>query len=209
MFFIRIMNDMKMKKKLAITFISVAVLPLLLSGLFLTGKLRELVIKDAFTQVSSNVERVRKRTEELIKVPLDISNRLMNDNMMKRVAGQKYDSYVEVIQAYREYTDIRDYLQLYKEISGIRVYAENKGALNNWEFIQPDESITTRDWYKAAIEQKGLVGWNLIEDERKAAVKRGLRRKCCGINTISRLPVLSHERRIVTPTQKISCRRYL
>lgn len=169
MFFIRIMNDMKMKKKLAITFISVAVLPLLLSGLFLTGKLRELVIRDAFTQVSNNVERVRKRTEELIKVPLDISNRLMNDSMMKRVAGQKYDSYVEVIQAYREYTDIRDYLQLYKEISGIRVYAENKGALNNWEFIQPDESITTRDWYKAAIEQKGLVGWNLIEDERKAA----------------------------------------
>ncbi|WP_152399630.1 hypothetical protein [Paenibacillus cellulositrophicus] len=58
MFFIRMMNDMKIRKKLAVTFISVAVLPLLLCGLFLTGKLREIVIENAFVQVSTNVERV-------------------------------------------------------------------------------------------------------------------------------------------------------
>ncbi|MNH84380.1 hypothetical protein D3C87_1016020 [compost metagenome] len=86
MFFIRMMNDMKMKKKLAFTFISVAVLPLLLCGLFLIGKLREIVIKDAFNQVSTNVGRVQKRTEELINVPLDISYRLTNDNRMKRAS---------------------------------------------------------------------------------------------------------------------------
>lgn len=132
MLFIRMMNDMKMKKKLAITFISAAVLPLLLSGLLLTGKLRETVINDAFMQVTNNVERVRKRTEELIKVPLDISYRLTVDNRMMRVATQNYESYVEVIKAYRGYTDIRDYIQ----------------------------------WYKEAIDQKGLAGWNLIKDER-------------------------------------------
>lgn len=164
--FIRMMNDMKMKKKLALTFISAAVLPLVLSSLFLTGKLREIVINDASSQVSDNVERVRKRTEELIKVPLDISYRLTIDNRMKRVAAKKYESYTEVIQAYREYTDIRDYIQLYKEISGIRVYVVNPEALNNWEFIQPDTTITAEAWYKEAIDQKGLAGWNLIKDER-------------------------------------------
>ncbi|MBY9080698.1 sensor histidine kinase [Paenibacillus sp. HN-1] len=166
MFFIRMMNDMKMKKKLAITFISAAVLPLLLSGLLLTGKLREIVIDDAFSQVTNNVERVRKRTEELIKVPLDISYRLTVDNRMMRVATQQYESYGEVIQAYRGYTDIRDYNQWYKEIAGIRVYAVNPTALNNWEFIQPDDTITAESWYKEAIAQKGLAGWNLIKDER-------------------------------------------
>lgn len=169
MFFIRFMNDMNMKKKLAITFISAAVLPLLLCGLFLTGKLREIAVNNAFAQASNNVERVRKRTEELVKVPLDISNRLMNDNRMKKAAGQKYDSYVDVIRTYREYTDIRDYLQLYKEISGIRVYAVNPGALNNWEFIQPDASVMAQDWYREALDQKGMAGWNFIRDERKDA----------------------------------------
>ncbi|CAM3555916.1 sensor histidine kinase [Paenibacillus lupini] len=169
MFFIRVMNDMKMKKKLAITFISVAVLPLLLCGIFLTGKLKEIVIKDTSMQVSANVERVQKRTEELIRVPLDISYRLTNDNRMKKVASQQYDSYVEVIKTYQEYTDIRDYLQLYKEISGIRVYVTNPGALNNWEFIQPDETTANQFWYQEAIAEKGLAGWNLITDERKGA----------------------------------------
>ncbi|WP_145949796.1 hypothetical protein [Paenibacillus sp. Y412MC10] len=63
MFFIRMMNDMKIRKKLAVTFISVAVLPLLLCGLFLTGKLREIVIENAFVQVSTNVERVPEETK--------------------------------------------------------------------------------------------------------------------------------------------------
>lgn len=169
MFFVRMMNDMKMKRKLAFTFISAAVLPLLLSGLFLTGKLREFVINDAFMQVSDNVERVRKRTEELIKVPLDISYRLTVDNRMKRVASREYADYAEVIQAYREYTDIRDYIQLYKEISGIRVYAVNPSALNNWEFIQPDQTLMEEAWYKEAIDQKGLAGWNFIKDERNGS----------------------------------------
>lgn len=166
MFLIRIMNDMKMKKKLAITFISAAVLPMLVSGLFLTGKLKEIVIKDAFSQASNNVERVQKRTEELIKVPLDISYRLTNDNQMKEVASQKYDSYLEVVQSYRAYTDIRQYLQLYKEISGIRVYTINPTALSNWEFMQPDDKTLSEDWYKEAIAKKGLVGWNFIKDQR-------------------------------------------
>ncbi|MBJ9992084.1 hypothetical protein IAE55_25630 [Paenibacillus sp. S28] len=54
---------MKIRKKLAVTFISVAVLPLLLCGLFLTGKLREIVIENAFVQVSTNVERVSEETK--------------------------------------------------------------------------------------------------------------------------------------------------
>ncbi|MBD3922294.1 sensor histidine kinase [Paenibacillus sp. PR3] len=170
MFVIRMMNDMKMKKKLALVFISAAIIPLLICGLFLIEKLREIVINDAFSQASANVERVQKRTEELINVPLDISYRLMTDNRMKKVASQQYDSYVDVIKTYREYTDIRDYLQLYnKEISGIRVYVSNPGALNNWEFIQPSTKITSSVWYQEAVAQKGLVGWNLILDERYGA----------------------------------------
>lgn len=167
---------MKIRKKLAVTFISTAVLPLLLCGLFLTARLREVVVESAFVQVSDNVERVQKRTEELIKVPLDISNRLMNDNQLKKTAGQTYSSYTEVIQAYHNYTNIREYLQLHPEISGIRIYATNPGALNNWEFMQPDAAITTQPWYQEALARKGLVGWNRIPDERKEADELSLAR---------------------------------
>lgn len=182
MFVIRLLNDMKIKKKLAVTFISVAVIPLLLCGLFLTAKLRQVVVEDAFEQVSANVERVRKRTEELLNVPADISNRLINDKRMKKAAGQQYDNAVEVIEAYRGYTDIRDYLQMYKEISSIRVYVDNPSILENWEFMQANPEISSQKWYREALEEKGLIGWNQIEDGQSRSES---------LNLIRSFPLLS------------------
>lgn len=164
--FIRLLNNIKLRRKLSLTFITVAVVPLLISGIFLTGKLREIMIADAFQQATDNVDRVRKRTEEVIKVPLDISYQLSNDSRMKAVASRRYDSYIEVIQTYRQYSDIRDYVRLYKEIKAIRLYTPNPTMLNNWEFMQPDAQIEQTEWYKMALSKKGLAGWGYIEDER-------------------------------------------
>lgn len=159
------------------TFITVAVVPLLISGIFLTGKLREIMIADAFKQATDNVERVRKRTEEVIKVPLDISYQLSNDSRMKSVASRNYDSYFEVIQTYRQYSDIRDYIRLYKEVKGIRLYTPNPTMLNNWEFMQPDDQTEQAEWYKTALSKKGLAGWGYIKDERDQTKYLSLVRK--------------------------------
>lgn len=175
--FIRILNDMKLRKKLSLTFIAVAVVPLLVSGIYLTGKLRQIMIMDAFEQAAQNVDRVRKRTEELIKVPLDISYQLSNDSRMKAVVSRRYDSYIEVIQTYRQYSDIRDYMRLYKEVKAIRLYTPNPTMLNNWEFMQPDASTERADWYQIALSKKGLAGWGYIQDERDQKYYLSLVRK--------------------------------
>lgn len=175
--FIRLLNDIKLRRKLSLTFITVAVVPLLISGIFLTGKLREIMIADAFNQATDNVERVRKRTEEVIKVPLDISYQLSNDSRMKSVVSRSYDSYIEVIQTYRQYSDIRDYIRLYKEVKAIRLYTPNPTMLNNWEFMQPDDQTEQSDWYKMALSKKGLAGWGYIEDERDQTKYLSLVRK--------------------------------
>lgn len=163
---IQIINDIRLKRKLSLIFITVAVLPLLISGIYLTNKLREVMVSNAFEQASDNVERVQKRTAEVINVALDISYQLSNDNRMKSIASRSYDSYNEVIQTYRQYTDIRDYVRLYKEIKAIRLYASNPTMLNNWEFMQPDEQTTKEAWYVSALNKKGLAGWGYIQDER-------------------------------------------
>lgn len=40
-----------------------------------------------------------------------------------------------MVEAYRDYPDMREYLRLYKEISNIRLYTDNATLLNNWELI--------------------------------------------------------------------------
>lgn len=164
--FIRILNDIRLKSKLSLIFITVAVLPLLISGIYLTSKLKEVMILNAAEQAANDVERVQKRTEEVINAALDISYQLSNDNQMKSIASRNYESYNEVIQSYRQYTGIRDYMRLYKEIKSIRLYTANPTMLNNWEFMQPDDRTQQSDWYRSALSQKGLAGWGYIEDER-------------------------------------------
>ncbi|WP_435924742.1 sensor histidine kinase [Paenibacillus sp. DYY-L-2] len=174
---VKMLNDMKLRRKLSLTFITVAVVPLLVSGIYLTGKLREIMVMDAFEQAADNVDRVRKRTEEVINVPLDISYQLSNDSRMKSVASRNYGSYIEVIQTYRQYSDIRDYIRLYKEVKAIRLYTPNPTMMNNWEFMQPDDLTEQAEWYKTALSKKGLAGWGFIQDERDQAYYLSLVRK--------------------------------
>ncbi|GIP60814.1 hypothetical protein J15TS10_46280 [Paenibacillus woosongensis] len=161
-----ILNDIKLRNKLSLIFIAAAVIPMLISGVILTVQLREILIAGAFQQAVSNVERVRQRTEEVIKVPLDISYRLSNDSRLRTVVNREYGSNYEVVHAYKQYTDLRNYVHMYKEIQGIRLYTPNSTMLNNWDFMQPDEAIQNQPWYKQALEQRGLVGWSFMEDER-------------------------------------------
>jgi two-component system, sensor histidine kinase YesM len=44
---------------------------------------------------------------------------------------------------------------------------DNPTLLNNWEFLQPDESILQADWYQQALNSlNGTVGWFYLQDER-------------------------------------------
>ncbi|KWX76111.1 sensor histidine kinase [Paenibacillus jilunlii] len=164
--FVKLMNDIKIRNKLLLAFLGVTLLPVLLVGGYLTFEMRTMAFDNALEQASTNVDRVRKRTEEVIGVSQDISYRLNNDTRLKRLAVRKYESVYEVVKAYQDYTDVREYLRLYTEISNIRLYTDNASLLNNWELINPSPAIKESEWYQRAQRYEGMVGWEYIEDER-------------------------------------------
>ncbi len=164
--FVKLMNDIKIRNKLLLAFLGVTLLPVLLVGGYLTFEMRTMAFDNALEQASINVDRVRKRTEEVIGVSQDISYRLNNDTRLKRLAVRKYESIYEVVKAYQEYTDVREYLRLYTEISNIRLYTDNSSLLNNWELINPSPAIKESEWYQRAQRYEGMIGWEYIEDER-------------------------------------------
>ena len=165
-FFIQVMNDMKIRNKLILAFVVVVFVPVAIVGVFLTGELRRFAFDNALEQAYQNVERVKKRTLEVINVADDLSYRLSYDERLKSLANQQYESVYEVVRAYRDYPDLRQALLMYKEISNIRFYSENKTMLNNWEFIFPDQDTKQSEWFKAAEKNIGLIRWEYIIDER-------------------------------------------
>lgn len=163
---VTLLNDIKIRNKLLLSFLLAALLPVLLVGGYLTIEMKQMAFHNAMEQASTNVDRIKKRTEEVIRVSLDISYRLSNDARLKKLANRQYESVYDVVEAYRDYPDMREYLRLYKEISNIRLYTDNATLLNNWELINATDDIKASDWYQHALKHDGLVSWRYIEDER-------------------------------------------
>ncbi|WP_306766070.1 hypothetical protein [Paenibacillus sp. IHB B 3415] len=77
---ITLMNNLKLRTKLFLSFGCVVLIPVLIVGVFLTSELRNMALDNALEQITANVDRVKKRTGEMLNVPLDIAYRLSNDS---------------------------------------------------------------------------------------------------------------------------------
>ncbi len=161
------LNDVQLRNKLILSFVVVVFVPVMFVGLILTNELKKMALEDALEQTATNVERVRRLTLEKLRVPMDISNRLLFDNRLKMVAGRRYQSVYEVVKAYYDYPDLRNYVNYNEEVASIRFYTNNPTLLNNWEFFPVTDDIRRSGWYHSAVRARGVVGWYYIEDETK------------------------------------------
>lgn len=157
---------MKIRNKLIVSFIAVVLVPTLIVGVYLTEELRKMALRGAAEQIDTNMERVKKRTLDLLNVSYDISYRLSNDTRLGQLANGSYDSTYSVVNAYRDYPDFKEYVNLYREITSVRLYVENPTLIDNWEIIPTDEETKKADWYQWAKKSDGLIRWSYIKDSR-------------------------------------------
>ncbi|WP_088104040.1 cache domain-containing sensor histidine kinase [Halalkalibacter urbisdiaboli] len=160
-------NDMKIRSKLIISFIVVVIVPVMIVGVFLTNQLREMALNNAIEQITIDMDRVKKRTAEVLIPPIYVSNHALLDQRLKDLVNTAYQSTYEVVHAYNHYSDFRNHIRYYPEISNIRFYYNNPTMLNNWTFIPISDEVAQTSWYKRASDGKGLIGWYYTEDEMR------------------------------------------
>lgn len=156
-----------MRDKLILMLIVSVFIPIMIVGVFLTYELRENAILDAVDQSITNVERVKKRTAEVLKVPIYISDGLQFDQQLSTLANTEFKSTYEVVNAYRNYDKFSYYLQYYPEIEKIRFYMDNPTLIDNWDFIPVDSETKKRQWYHEAEKEAGYIRWFYAQDETK------------------------------------------
>lgn len=158
------MNNIKLRNKLFISFVFVVFIPVITVGTYLTNELRQLALDDTVQQVNINMERVRKRTIEVLKVPYYVSNNLQLDQDLERIVNTEYQSIHHVVESYRSYNVFYNYTRTYDEIYNIRFYMDNPTLLNNW-YIMPSDEVENLNWYKDAVNGKVVANWLYIKDE--------------------------------------------
>ncbi|WP_055107317.1 sensor histidine kinase [Paenibacillus ihumii] len=160
---VRLLNDLKLKHKLLITYIVVVMLPVLIVGGAVTGHFRQQAMERAIEQTTNDVKKIKTQLENMLRVPTDLSNTFMFDKTLERMATTQYPSVFELTKAYLSYDDFKEYVQLYRGISAIRFYYDNPTLINNLELIPLEEATRSALWYQRAMETKS-IGWFYVAD---------------------------------------------
>lgn len=163
---VRLINNLKLKHKLLITYIAVVMLPVLIAGGVVTSYFRQQAMDRAIDQATNDVQKIKSQMATMLRVPTDISNTFMFNKKLENTVTMQYPSVLELTKAYLAYDDFKDYVELYREISAIRFYYDNSTLINNMEFIPLDEATRSSGWYQRAMETKS-IGWFYIPDDEE------------------------------------------
>lgn len=89
-------KDISIRKKLIFSYVLVVFLPVLLVGLTLTKSMRQLALDWALHEATANVDRVKKRITDVMRISIVISNKFFIDRSLEAILERQYPSTWEV-----------------------------------------------------------------------------------------------------------------
>lgn len=164
-------NNLKLKHKLIVSYLVVVMIPVMIVGSVVVNYFRQEAMDRAIGQATNNVEKIKTRLGNMLRIPMDVSDTLMLDKELERMVTTRYDSVLELTKAYLDYDGFKQYTRVYREISGVRFYYNNPTLINNLELVPVDELISESEWYKEAQKTKN-IRWVYINDPEVIPVNK-------------------------------------
>lgn len=158
-------KDMKIRKKLIISYVIVVLMPISIVGIYLTSGMRNMVIDKTISEVNVNIDRIQDRLSEVIKIANDVSDRIYFNEKLRDIVSTQYKSVEDVVNVYTNNAVFDEYMRYYKEIKSIRFYVYNETMLDDSQYIKVTDDIKKTDWYKNAVERNGGIIWAYKYDE--------------------------------------------
>jgi two-component system sensor histidine kinase YesM len=170
-FFLRKTNNIQIKHKLIYSYIIVVMIPVLIIGAVVIGYFRQMALDSAISQMSNNVDKVRVQMMNMLRVPIDISNKLYLDENLQSIVNNRYNNNMEIFRAYQGYKEFETLRDLYTEISSVQFYHHNTTMSDNMDFTRINQEISKTQWYKTAVSNNG-ISWFFLEDINTTSVKK-------------------------------------
>ena len=78
-------NNMKIKNKLMITYLTVVIATVSIVGIYLTNRITDVLTNNAITQAENNAETMKYRFEEVIKLTTRVSEMVYSDEKLHEI----------------------------------------------------------------------------------------------------------------------------
>lgn len=157
----RFFANIRLRERMFLFYLIGGVLPMLLADVYMYTSVRSIMIGQEAEAVKDELSRMADSIGESITVIEDISKRLYFDESIEHIAFTRYESYEEILEDYRSYDTIANYLRYYyQEIAGITVYTYNPTLSNNEYFVYADAEVKKDAGYTETVSREGAPYWS-------------------------------------------------
>ncbi|MCM1056084.1 MAG: sensor histidine kinase [Firmicutes bacterium] len=161
----KLFANIRLRERMFLFYLIGGVLPMLLADVYMYTSVRSIMIEQEKEGVKDELSRIADSVGESITVIEDISKRLYFDESIEHIAFTRYGSYEEVLEDYRSYDTIANYLRYYyQEIAGITVYTYNSTISSNEYFVYADAEVKKDAGYTETIRREGAPYWSYDSD---------------------------------------------
>ena len=159
-----ILNNIKIKTKLLIVYLTIVVITVLLVGIYFTKEMNEIIIENSQKDARYASKQIKQRLDETLRLATATSDMIYQDEKLHNIVKTKYEDYGSNIMAYNDYPILNNYLKYYNDLSNIRLYVENESLLDNSYIVKVTDVVKNSDWYKKARDDKGIITWKYNYD---------------------------------------------
>ncbi|MCM1193511.1 MAG: sensor histidine kinase [Butyrivibrio sp.] len=161
----RFFANIRLRERMFLFYLIGGVLPMLLADVYMYTSVRSIMIEQEKEGIRDELSRIADSVSESITVIEDISKRLYFDDSIEHIAFTRYESYEEVLEDYRSYDTIANYLRYYyQEIAGITVYTYNPTISSNEYFVYADAEVKKDPGYTETMRREGAPYWSYESD---------------------------------------------
>lgn len=159
---------MKTQQKIISIYLIGGLIPMILISVFLVDGNKKSLIEQTKASEQAELYLVKNSLKEDIRIITDVSKRMYFDEELEAIAFKKYEDYGEMIEDYRDYATMANYMSYYNRIiQSISMYIENDTLSSNARFVKVTEEISNEDWYQDTLGEEGRVLWIYKYNELK------------------------------------------
>ena len=162
---IKALLNTKFRNKLIFMCI-VAIVPMVLAGVFLLWNLSDTLKTNAENEIISSADTMKIRLRDSIETISNISERVIDNNDVLTLLHSNYVTTEEYYDFYMQSTSIQDVLNAYPQISDISYYIDKVGFVNHNHYHKVTDDIKKIYWYKDVAEYN-MPRWHIIKDNIK------------------------------------------
>lgn len=159
---IKVLLNTKFRNKLIFMSI-VAIVPMVLAGVFLLWNLSDTLKTNAENEIISSADTMKIRLRDSIETISNISERAIDNDDIRTLIHNNFVTPDEYYNFYLQSTSVHEIMNAYPQISGISYYIDKKDFVNYNNYNKVTDEIKNIYWYKDVV-KTNLPRWQIIKD---------------------------------------------